>query len=60
MKFNYDISVDELNLPPLENYDNARFLLDKVKVGNFIKKYWGRLRLKITDEERILNVQMRG
>jgi hypothetical protein len=49
VKFNFDISMDELNLPPLENYADAKFFANKVKIGNFIKKYWGRLKLDITD-----------
>lgn len=59
VKFNYDIDSDKLNLPSFESYLIAQSLGDKIKVGNFIKKYWGRLKLKITDEERDLNVQMR-
>ncbi len=59
VKFNIDICKDELNLPPLESYEEAKNISHYIKTGNFIKEHWERLKFKITDDERNLNEAMR-
>lgn len=60
VKFDYNVNIEELNLPPLENYEIAIQLVGKLKVGNFLKKYWGRLKHKVTDEEISINHAVRS
>lgn len=59
-KFNLDIPLDQLNLPPFENYEEARRLARHLTVGNFIDGVWPFLKREISVQEIKLNEMFRS